>query len=58
MCACGCGWPILPGEKWDLGHDRADPTRYAGPMLAKHNRDTSIERKLRSRRRHWRNPEW
>jgi len=60
-CACGCGWPILPGQAWDLGHDPHDPTgqRYLGPMLAAHNRNTTTERRLhRRRRRRYVNPEW
>lgn len=59
-CACGCGWRIEPGQAWDLGHDRADPSRYAGPMLASHNRNTTVERRLRGRLRgfHWRSPAW
>jgi hypothetical protein len=60
-CCCGCGWPIEPGQKWDLGHDPADPQRYLGPMLAVHNRNTTREKRLRGRVRHgfrWRNPAW
>jgi hypothetical protein len=64
-CSCGCGWPILPGEAWDLGHDPMDAAmggdRYLGPMLAAHNRNTAREKKLRGRRRggfRWRNPAW
>lgn len=60
-CCCGCGWPIQPGDKWHLGHDRADSTRYLGPMLERHNCDTRIERRLAGRRRggfRWRNAAW
>jgi hypothetical protein len=61
MCCCGCGLLILPGQKWHLGHDRADASRYLGPMLAAHNCNTSFERRLRGRRRggfRWVNPAW
>jgi hypothetical protein len=60
-CACGCGWRIEPGQPWDLGHDPADSRRYLGPMLAAHNRNTALERKLAGRRRrgfHYRSPAW
>jgi hypothetical protein len=26
-----CGFPIAPGEPWDLGHDDEDRSRYTGP---------------------------
>jgi hypothetical protein len=39
MCA-RCGQFIGPNEPWDLGHDDADPTRYAGPEHQKCNRGT------------------
>ena len=60
-CCCGCGTMILPGEPWHLGHDRVDPSRYLGPMLEAHNCNTSLEKKLRGRRRarrRWVNPAW
>lgn len=42
-CACGCGQPVDP-TCWDLGHDKQDRTRYIGPEVRAHNRDTSAER--------------
>jgi hypothetical protein len=33
VCA-RCGNPILPGQKWDLGHDDLNPTRHSGPEHA------------------------
>lgn len=54
-----CGLPILPGEKWDLAHDPADRTRWAGPQHARCNRDARLVRRMRGRRRfHWRNPDY
>ena len=39
-----CGKPIKPGERWDLGHDDDDPTRYRGPECLRCNRGTSGRR--------------
>jgi hypothetical protein len=33
-----CGIELVPGEKWDLGHDDDDPSLYAGPEHAACNR--------------------
>lgn len=35
----GCGKPIRPGQRWDLGHvPGGDPDEYAGPQHASCNR--------------------
>jgi hypothetical protein len=50
ICAApDCGRPILPGQLWDLGHDRHDRSRYTGPEHRRCNRQTSKPR-LFSRR--------
>ena len=56
-----CGRMILPGEAWDLGHDPADRSRHVGPMHARCNRNTAVERRLHGRVKRgfrWRSPEW
>jgi len=39
MCCAHCGWPIVPGTLWDLGHvDGSAKTEYAGPEHRRCNR--------------------
>lgn len=42
-----CGKPIDPAERWDLGHDDTDPTKYRGPEHLRCNRATSSRRTQR-----------
>ena len=60
--ACAeCGLPIVPGEAWDLAHDRHDETQAATPGHARCNRNSVVDKRLqrqRPRRFHWRSPEW
>jgi hypothetical protein len=56
-----CGRPIEPGDPWDLGHDPMDRTRWIGPMHARCNRSTALERRLAGvgkRGFRWGNPAW
>jgi hypothetical protein len=48
-----CGERIKPRERWDLGHDDLDPSRYSGPEHASCNRATKTHRKARSVSRRW-----
>ena len=49
-----CGYLIIPGEPWDLGHADHDRTIYAGPEHRSCNRATAgRRRKLRLRSRVW-----
>ena len=58
--ACSdCGFPIAPGEPWDLGHDRVDRSRWIGPSHRRCNRNTGLEKRLRGRKkRRWRSDLW
>jgi hypothetical protein len=42
-----CGYPIEPGEKWDLDHDDLDRTRYLGPAHRACNRATAKPKRRR-----------
>jgi hypothetical protein len=45
-----CGYPILPGQPWDLGHDDDNPALYRGPEHARCSRSAGA-RKGNARRR-------
>jgi hypothetical protein len=44
---------ILPGSRWDLAHDRANPGRYLGPAHQRCNRaeGATYGNRLRGRKR-------
>jgi len=46
-----CQRPILPGQKWDLGHDDLDRSVYTGPEHARCNRGAPSRRKNAARQR-------
>ena len=45
-----CGYAIIPGQPWDLGHDDYDRTRYKGPEHIKCNRGAPGRRRGRIHR--------
>jgi hypothetical protein len=49
-----CGWPILPGQYWDLGHvDGSGKSQYSGPEHRACNRATELHGVKRPRRKKW-----
>jgi len=49
-----CGELIAAGERWDLGHDDHDRSRYTGPEHARCNRATAAhDREPRRTSRRW-----
>ena len=45
-----CGFEIVPGTPWDLGHDDLNPDAYTGPEHRRCNRATAGRRRAYSRR--------
>jgi hypothetical protein len=48
-----CGFKILPGEPWDLGHVDGDKSRYRGPEHEDCNRNTNGKQPNRRQSRRW-----
>ena len=45
VCCARCGYPIMPGSEWDLGHDDVDRSRWTGPEHAVCNRGAPSRRR-------------